>query len=563
MHKSKFIYLLVIIFGLFLSACASTTNNNYYKQENNTALENSYQYNDTIWFAIGNDLSFPDETPQNAQIRKQIRIYANSLRVIRNMAEQARPYLYYILQEIKKRDLPVELALLPMIESAYNPMAISRTGASGLWQLMPGTASGFGLKINWWYDGRRDIIASTGAALNYLTYLNRLFGGDWLLAFAAYNSGEGTVYSAINENKKQNLPTDFWHLKLPTQTQDYVPKLLALATIIKYSEQYPITLPYVANAPYLTAIDIGAQLDLECAAKMANISFNELADLNPGYNRWATDPDGPNFLVLPVEKVNIFLRNLSKLPKNERVKWARHTVKSKESLIKIAQYYHTDAKILEKINHLKNSNIYINQVVLIPIATHGLSSALYNTQRRYAALKNIPEVKPVNYIVQKRDTIDRIARKYNVSVKDIKFWNGLKAKFILKRNDELTIWPKKPKIYYRRSSTLYVVKRHDSLSSIAKKYRISLSKLRQDNRLKNNNIIIGQKIFIFKTFVYTGNNNQSAGKQAQHKDLIYYTKPGDTIYKIARKFHKTVNYILQKNHLKKSNFLWAKQKIVI
>ncbi|MCH9049085.1 MAG: transglycosylase SLT domain-containing protein [Proteobacteria bacterium] len=244
---------------------------------------------------------------------------------------RAEPYLYYIVEELEKRNMPLDLALLPIVESAYNPFAYSRSRASGIWQFMPSTGRIYGLKQNWWYDGRRDIVAATGAALNYLQKLHQEFDGDWLLALAAYNSGEGNVGKAIRRNKKAGKPTDFFSLRLPRETRGYVPSLLAVAEIVSNPGKYKITLKPIANTRYFKQVDINSQIDLATAGELSELSIEELYTLNPGFNRWATDPEGPHRLLIPVDKVTAFENKLATLSSDERIKWQQHKIKKGES----------------------------------------------------------------------------------------------------------------------------------------------------------------------------------------------------------------------------------------
>ncbi|NND47613.1 MAG: transglycosylase SLT domain-containing protein, partial [Woeseiaceae bacterium] len=207
---------------------------------------------------------------------------------------RAQRYLPYIVAELERRGMPLELALLPIVESAYDPFAYSHGRAAGLWQMIPGTAKRFGVKQNWWYDGRRDVVDSTRAALDYLEHLEGLNDGDWLNAIASYNSGEGNVLRAARKNRKANKPVDFWHLKLPRETSMYVPKLLALVEIVADPEKYQLTLPVVPDEQQFMVADIGSQLDLALAAELAGVDIDTVYQYNPGYNRWSTDPSGPH-----------------------------------------------------------------------------------------------------------------------------------------------------------------------------------------------------------------------------------------------------------------------------
>jgi len=285
-----------------------------------------YRNADNLWDILRENFALPhyENIPG---VQEKVNWYMRNQDYLIRATSRAAPYLYYIAQEVKTRHLPAELVLLPIIESGYNPFSISSMGASGLWQLMPDTATGFGVKQDFWYDGRRDILVSTRAALNYLAYLQNFFEGNWLLAIAAYNTGEGNVLAAIKRNIRAGKNTDFWSLPLAQQTRDYVPSILALATIISHPERYPIYFPPVKNAPYLAQVDIGVQINLQLAAALAGMSYQKLMQLNPGFNRSATAKKGPFTLILPIEDVALFAENLKASPLGKQLPWVNYTVK--------------------------------------------------------------------------------------------------------------------------------------------------------------------------------------------------------------------------------------------
>ena len=320
----------------------------------------------TLWQDLRTDFHLPDNNEQ-PEVQQEIDWLIQHPKILREMLDHAVPYLYYVHQQVKKRGMPAEIALMPMIESTYDPFAYqTHSGAAGLWQLMPGTGSGMGLKQDWWYDGRRDIYASTKAALDYLTYLNNFFSGNWLLAIAAYDSGEGTVLHAINRNNRDGRSTHFWVLPLPSETRIYVPRLLALAAIIRKPKSYGLNLPDIANQPYFAPVNIGFQLDLTTAAKLAKIPLTELYRLNPGYNRWTTDPSGPFTLVLPIDKIDAFKQSLANLPSEHRVTRTRHSVKPGDTLSRIAKHYGTKVQVIKSLNHLNSNTLHIGQALLLP-----------------------------------------------------------------------------------------------------------------------------------------------------------------------------------------------------
>ena len=273
---------------------------------------------------------------------------------------QARRYLAYVVDEVRQRQLPMELALVPIIESTLNPYAGSHSGASGLWQLIPNTAKHYGVTIDWWYDGRRDPVDSTGAALDYLTYLYDEFG-DWLLAIAAYNGGEGRVRRALADTPN----ADFFDLKLPTETKRYVPRLLALAHLIAESDR--LALPPIDPTPAFFSATLDDQVDLAVLADIGSLPMDEMFRFNPGLNRRATPPDGPYRLLIPSSYRTAFENALSQYPK-ERVQWKRHVVKRGESLDRIARQYRTTVAALRETNGLTNNIIHPSQSLVVAVA---------------------------------------------------------------------------------------------------------------------------------------------------------------------------------------------------
>ena len=423
------------------------------------------------------------------RLSQQINWYAKHPQYMERVIERSKPYFYYVLNEIKKRGLPGELALLPIVESAYDPFAYSHGRASGMWQFIPGTGKMYHLEQNWWYDGRRDITESTRAALDYLEDLNRRFDGDWLHALAAYNSGGGTVNRAIRKNKKRNQPTDFWSLNLPAETRAYVPKLLALATIFNTPNKYELTLTHLPDTPQFAIVKLDGQIDLAQAASLADISLNELYKLNPGFNRWATDPNKSHHLLLPLNKAEQFKHKLSGINSKDRIKWQRYKIRSGDSLGLIAQRNHTTVSLIKEINQLSNNKIRTGKTLLIPSPYKSLKNYTLSTQQRLLALQ---KRKPANKVkathrVKSGESFWTIARKYGVSTRNLAKWNGMAPRDTLKIGKKLTIWTKKANSIANKGDRKVVRKIHykvregDSLSRIANKFKVSIAQLTKWN----------------------------------------------------------------------------------
>lgn len=561
--------LIITCLACYLTAC-SPPKQPIYNGLGNPVHPRSFQFAGNIWDELASQFNLPDETPMNPAVRKQIDWYMSNKKYLIKIAKRSEPYLYYISQQVQSHNLPAELTLLPIVESEYQPLAYSKVGAAGLWQIMPGTASGFGLKIDWWYDGRRDIEASTNAALDYFSYLGNFFNHNWILAIAAYDTGNGAIDAAIKRNAKLGKPTDFWNLKLSQETKSYVPKLLALATIIKYPNEYPINLPIIKNAPYLTEVNVGSQINLTQAAKLANISLKELIRLNPAYNRWATDPNGKHQLLLPIERAKNFKTKLNQLPKSKLVTWQRYKVKSGDNLSHIALRFKTTTSLLCHINRLKHQKIYQNHILLIPTATTQLTqSSMYAAQNRLRADKKIPEIKIINHQVKKGDNLYTIAKKYHVKPRQILFWNGLKNPKSLRVNKQLIIWPPAASHKHAQTKTYnfhYKARRGDSLSTIAHRYHVTTKSLKKLNSLKNNKIKIGQ-ILLIQQVARSQYTIISARVTAHHhtapKRIVYHVRAGDTLSSIAARNKIKIANLKRWNKIDATAHLKTHQVLVI
>ena len=372
------------------------------------------------------------------QIEKEIRWFANNPEYMQRMTERAKLYLYHIVEEVEKRGMPMEIALLPAIESAYKPHAYSRARAVGLWQFMPATGRLYGLKANWWYDGRRDVQASTRAALDYLEKLHKEFDGDWHLALAAYNAGEGKVGRMIKLNERKGKSTDYQYLKLKRETLHYVPKLMAMASIVGDPTKYGVQLANIPNEPYFTRVETGSQIDLGVVAKLVDMPVDDLHDINPGYTRWATDPNGPHHLLVPVDKKAALVDGLNKLPDGERIQWAHHAVKRGDTINKIAREYGIGIEVIRTANSLHSNLLRAGQDLMIPISSRTRMPTVVRAAYHPPAAGSRNE--PVIHRVRSGDTLSSIARRYNVLVRQLTQWNLVELDDILRRGQRLKIW---------------------------------------------------------------------------------------------------------------------------
>ncbi|AXR07042.1 LysM peptidoglycan-binding domain-containing protein [Salinimonas sediminis] len=454
-----------------------------------------------VWDRIANQSQFA--IPDDKRLLVQRNWYLKHPEYMARVVKRADPFLYYITEQIEARKMPLELALLPIVESAFDPFAYSHGRAAGMWQFIPGTAKRFGIRQSWWYDGRRDVIASTAGALDYLNYLNKYFDGNWLHALAAYNSGEGRVSRAIKRNKKLGKPTDFWSLDLPRETRAYVPKLLALADILRNREAYDFAWPEIENVPVIEVVEIGSQVDLAFAADLAQMELEALQALNPGFNRWATDPDGPHHLVLPVDKAQGFTTELAKIDRQERLNWVRHRVKRGDSLLRLAGKYHTIAAIIKQVNDLDSDVIRIGQAIMVPVALKELNAYALSQDQRLASLQNIERAdhKLVHKVVS-GDTFWDISRKYDISSAELAKWNGMAPNDTLQPGQELVIWTNQVSQDQRNDAIIksltYTVRNGDSLSRIASKFNVRINDIKKWNDLQSHRYLQpGQKLKLF------------------------------------------------------------------
>jgi membrane-bound lytic murein transglycosylase D len=360
------------------------------------------------------------------------------------MVHRARLYLFYIVEEVEKRGMPMEIALLPAIESAYKPHAYSRARAVGLWQFIPSTGRLYGLQNNWWYDGRRDVIASTQAALDYLEKLHAQFN-DWQLALAAYNCGEGKVERLMNENRRKGLPTDYSSLKkLPRETKNYVPKLMAMVNIIADPAKYGLQLASIPNTEYFAHIETDGQIDLGVVAKLTDMPVDELFMINPGYQRWITDPNRPHTLLVPADKKDSVIEGLSKLPDEERVQWARHEVRRGDTMSRVAVRYNVTAEAIRTANSLSGNHLAIGQNLLIPVSANKLAAvqppAYVKAVSAASAIGANGERMKIVHRVRSGETLWSIARRYKVYIHQLREWNLLDDNDALRLGQRLFIW---------------------------------------------------------------------------------------------------------------------------
>ncbi len=446
----------------------------------------------------------------NNRVKVQLDWFLAHRGYLDRVMKRAEPILPFILDVINEKNLPTEMALLPIVESAYQAFAYSHGRASGMWQIIPSTGKYLGLKQNWWYDGRRDIIESTHAATNYLQSLAKQFDGDWELALASYNAGPGKIRSAIRYNKKKGKKTDFWHLtRIRRETRDYVPKLLALKELFAHPEKYQLDLLHVEDDHQYEIVELDSQIDLALAADLAGITTEELYQMNPAFNRWATAPKGPHRLLLPKENTQQFKEKLAKLPKSKRVNWVRYKIKNGDTLSQIARKYRTSTALIKSVNKIKKSNIRAGKYLLIPTSTKSIQKYSLSQNSRQSKIQNTARSgTKVTHIVKSGDSFWSISRKYNVNTRSVAKWNGMAPIDTLRIGQKLVIWKKTTAKVQRVSlvgtsspqqkmhALRYTVRKGDSLSRIADKFNLRVADIKKWNKV-GKYIQPGQKLKLY------------------------------------------------------------------
>ncbi|OTA18482.1 membrane-bound lytic murein transglycosylase D [Xenorhabdus vietnamensis] len=391
----------------------SSTNqkeNSIAEPENSANWKVSPTAQQDLWGHIRDELKM--EIPDNSRVRAQQSYYLTNKKHFQSVMLQAEPYIYWIVDQLDERHMPMELVFLPLVESSFNPHATSYAKAAGLWQIIPSTGHHYGMTQDKWYDARRDVAASTAAALDMLQYLNTRFNGDWLLTIAAYNSGEGRVLRAIRENKAQGKPTDFWSLSLPRETTHYVPKILAVSNIVRHDEKFSSKFPKPNNQQALIKVEVGQQIMLSQAAELSGLSLTSIRAYNPGYKRGMTSPHGPHYIMLPKKNVGQFRTSLANKEILKDIRLAvtqnthklqqksSYTVRAGDTLSAIAKRFRTTHRELQRLNNLKTAGrLKIGQV--LKIDNNG----------------------PITYHVQKGDSFSSIAKHHGVDLNDLQNWN--------------------------------------------------------------------------------------------------------------------------------------------
>ena len=484
---------------MVLSGCQSLVGSNKLAIFETDTLNSSYSSEDKdLWKVIANQQEI--RVDDNSRVQSHINWITQRPDYLASISKRAQPFLYLVVSEVENERLPIEIALLPIVESDYYPFSYSHGTATGIWQFIPSTGRMYGLEEDWWHEDRRDVLASTKAALHYLKDLNQMFEGDWLLSIAAYNAGPGRVQRAIDKNIKQGKKTDYWSLDLPKETEKYVPKLLAIAKVLKDPARYNQKLLSIENKPYLEPIKLESQFDLALIAQWTNLSIDEIYSFNPGLKRWATPEALPYTILLPIDVVGDFKEVLSNQKNRPKVSWTRYKVKESDSLGVIAQNFNTTIHQIQSVNEIKGNLIRANSYLIVPLARESEDYySLSDDQREKSRLNASKNSEKLIYKVVSGDSLWKISQDFSVTVNELVRWNKIVPTAPLSIGKELVILiddkekTELAKITHTgidiNRNIVYTVKSGDNLSLIAQRYKVKVSQIRDWNDLNEKDIL--------------------------------------------------------------------------
>jgi membrane-bound lytic murein transglycosylase D len=441
---------------------------------------------------------------EHMEIGRQLHWYANNPDYLQRAFSRADLYLYQIVTELERRGMPLEIALLPVVESAFEPYAYSSASASGLWQFIPGTGSNYGLKQDWWYDGRRDIVESTRAALDYLQALHDEFNGDWLLAIGAYNCGGALMERAVERNRAAHKPVDFWHLRLPRETEAYVPKLLAMKALVLDPGSYGLEISPIPNQPYFARVSTQSQVNLRLAAEIAGITPEEVYELNPAFHRWATDPTGPHVLLMPIDVADVFEDNITQLSVDQRLGVTHYSVQSGDSIVSVAAQFHTTVNVIRELNDMPTRGLSMGDDLRVPSAEPDLPAKVMLAAARVDGRVRSP--RPHVQIVRRGESLWTIAHRHGMNVNTLAMMNGMQPGDPLRAGQRLRLSSVvHPAAHQTGRRITYTVREGDTMPQIAKLFQCSVPQLLAWNGLSSHSHIrTGQKLRIQLTTRHDG-----------------------------------------------------------
>lgn len=522
------------------------------KEATEAALARESDIPASVWERIQDGFAIPELN--SAAVDRWTAYYAKDPKYVQRMAMRASQYLYNIIEEVEARGLPTELALLPFVESAFQPEALSRAKASGLWQFMPATGANYALEQNLWRDDRRDVLESTRAALDYFEYLHGLFD-DWQLALAAYNWGEGSVQRAISRARRRNpsAPADYAHLRMPRETANYVPKLEAIKRIVSNPAQYGIELPDVGNEPYFVRITKPRDIDLKTAAELAGMSAEEFRRLNPSFKLPVIVASHNNVMLLPADRLDYFVDNLASWMDSGQPlsRWTTYRLQAGDSLAAVAERAGMSESFLREVNGIPaGRQVLPNSTLLVLADAEDQTDIAAEDADAKLRLSPLTTWRRVTYRVRSGDTLSGIARRWHITVKSIVQGNRLRSDRLRQGQRLVLTVPNvarspiaEPRMTQSTSSShaIHAVRRGDTLSSIAGRYGVTVDAIKAANRLRSNALQVGQRLRIPKK-----------GEPAV-TGTIYTVQSGDTLSSIAGKYSVSVTKLKRLNRLSDSS----------
>ena len=441
---------------------------------------------ENVWDRI-KDASTSEQANLDEKTLEYINTYLANPAQLDKLLEKGRYFIFFVLEELDRYRLPAELALLPYVESNYDPFSISASGAMGIWQFMPATARIYNLNDTWWYEQRHDPLVSSKAAVRYLAYLHNRFNKEITYTLAAYNGGPTRLEKQIKLNKRDGKPTNYENLKLPKQTKEYVPKFRAILELVLNADNYGINLPNFPNKKVLGSIELDGQVEILAFSEFAGLKPEFVYKLNAGYTKWASPPGNKTIFNIPIELEETLNLKKDQFIQTNQINWVTHKVSKGDSLWRIAEKYETEVNVLKKVNYLASNILSLNQELLIP-----LSNDQNQTFIPYEA-----------HIISEGDTLWNLGIQYKISPAEIAKNNGLRMDAPLRIGKELNIGNKNiyRTINSKKRTILYSVKQGDSLYRIADIFNIEISDIRNINELSNNEIKPGQVLkIIIKAF---------------------------------------------------------------
>ena len=531
----------------------------------------------TVWTRVRDGFKIPNM--ENSVVDENLAKYSKRPDYLQRMANRSQKYLYHIIEEVTARGMPTEIALLPFVESAFVTNAKSLVKAAGLWQFMPATGKHYELDQTMWKDERYDVLQSTAAALTYLQRLHDEFD-DWPLAFAAYNWGEGNVRRAIKRNQSLGLPTDYMSLKMPAETRNYYPKLQAIKNIVQNPNDYGIKLPTIYNEPFFVQIFKDQDIDVKRAAKLAGMSHEEFSTLNPSFNRPVIVASHNHSMLMPTDKLDQFIENLVAYRTSGKPlsSWTTYRVQPEDTVAAIARKAHMTEAALREANQIPaGRRIKPGSLVLVSKSS-GLGNAEdISSDTIDASFALAQDYRRVTYRVRRGDNMRSVARRLGVSPATIMKSNGLRSQR-LRVGQTLRV---NVPIVTRQTTTsrptttrstpdtpvastkFYVVRKGDTLYSIANRYSITASALRNANNISGNNISVGQRLTINASGTPTKRHvvleevpervQKQVSKRPLAKKKTYKVRKGDTLFSIASSANMSVNQLKKLNGIRNNN----------